>query len=262
MAGPLVPLDSGGGYHPPSLDDFDFPGLLGTDWFTKPMAQLAISVVLIATLWLLAARRLRLVPGKGQFVAEFFYDFIRNGVGREIIGPGYQRWTPFLVGVFCYVLVNNWFGEFVLFMFPTFSNIGFSYGLALLVMGIYLFAGFQSHGIRYLKNALIPSGVPWPLLPLIVPIEFLSVFITRPLTLSIRLFANMLAGHLSVLVFVVGGGFLISYAHNAFFNVAGFLSLVMGLMIMCLELFIGFLQAYILTILSAQYISSSLADAH
>lgn len=261
MGGPLVPLE--GGYRPPGIEDFEFPGLFGTDWITKPMVQLVLSVILISVVWLWAARKLNVVPTKGQFIAEYLYDFIRNGVAREMIGRGYQRWTPFLVAVFFYILVNNWFGEFFLFMFPTFSNIGYSYGVTLLVFVIYVFVGVQKHGLpKYFKNSVLPAGVPVGLWAMIIPIEFISNFVTRPLTLAVRLFANMFAGHLSVLVFVVGGGYLLTYVGNAFYNVVGVLSLVMGMLIMALELFIGFLQAYIFTILSAQYIGSSQADSH
>lgn len=261
LAGLLVPME-GGGFTPPGVGDFDFHGLFGTTWLTKPMLQIIIAFVLVVVLWGIAASRLKMVPNKGQFVAEFFYDFIRNGVARDIIGHGYRSWTPFLVGTFTFVLLNNWFGEFFYFMFPTFSNVGYAYGLAIMVWLIYVVVGFKAHGLKYLKNSLVPSGVPWYLLWLIIPMEFLANFITRPLTLSIRLFANMFAGHLAVLVFIVGGAYLTTYSGNLLYNVSGVLSTVLGIVILCLELFIGFLQAYILTILTAQYIASSLASEH
>lgn len=260
LAGLLVPME--GGYTPPGVEDFEFHGLFGTTWLNKPMLQLIIAFVLVVVFWLFAARRLNVVPTKFQYFTEYVYDFIRNGVARDVIGHGYQKWTPFLLGVFCWVLLNNWFGEFFYFMFPTFSNIGYAYGLALMVWIIYVVVGFKVHGMKYLKMSLIPSGVPWYLLFLIVPVEFLSNFITRPLTLSVRLFANMFAGHLAVLVFVVGGAYLVTYSGNLFYNAAGVASTIAGLLILCLEVFIGFLQAYILTILTAQYIGSSLASEH
>lgn len=246
----------------PGLDDFIFPGLFGTDWITKPMLQAIIAAIIVVVMWLIAARRLKVVPSKGQFVMESIYDFIRNGVGRDILGSGFRPYIGMLVGLFTFVLINNWFGEFFLFMFPTFSNIGYTWGVVAVVYITYVFAGFKAHGPGYLKQALIPSGVPWYLYPIIVPVEFISTFITRPLTLGVRLFANMFAGHLSIMVFVLGGSFLLTYAHNVIYNVAGAISLVFSLVMLALELFIGFLQAYIFTILTAQYISSSISEGH
>jgi len=255
----LVPAE---GYTPPGVDDFRFPGLFGTGWLNKPMLQIFIAAACVLLLWLLGSRNLKVIPGKGQFFMESLYNFIRNGVAREIIGPNFQKYTGILVAMFTFVLINNWFGEFFLFMFPTFSNIGYTWGLVAFVYITYIVAGLATHGFKYFKIALIPEGVPWYLWPLIIPIEFISNFVTRPLTLAVRLFANMFAGHLSIMVFVIGGAFLLTYANNLIFNIAGGVSLVFSLAMLCLELFIGFLQAYIFTILTAQYISSSISDSH
>jgi len=201
-------------------------------------------------------------PTKGQFFFEFLYDFIRNSIARDIIGPGYQAWTPLLVGMFSLIIISNWFGEFFYLMFPTFSNVGYVYGMVALVYLLYIGAGFKAHGPGYLRQSLMPAGVPAYMYPIIIPMEFISTFVTRPLTLSVRLFANMFAGHLVVLVFVTGGAYLLTYVGNVFFTGAGVLSLIMSLVIMGLELFIGFMQAYIFTLLTAQYISSSVGEGH
>ena len=147
-------------------------------------------------------------------------------------------------------------------MLPTVSNVGYAYGLALMTLAIYVAAGFKKHGIGYIKKSLIPEGVPWYLYWLIIPLEFLSNFITRPVTLALRLFANMFAGHLVVLVFVVGGTYLLTYEHNVIYNIAGGVSILFSFAIFGLELFVGALQAYIFTVLTAQYVSSSIADEH
>ena len=257
----LLPAE-GGGYRPPGLEDFRFPGLFGTEWLNKPFLQLVISAVLVLLLWFLGSRNLKLIPGKGQFFMESLYNFIRDGVAREIIGHNFQKYTGLLVAMFTFVLINNWFGEFFLFMFPTFSNIGYTWGVVVFIYITYIGAGLATHGLKYFKISLIPEGVPWYLWPLIVPIEFISNFITRPLTLAVRLFANMFAGHLSIMVFVIGGAFLLTYANNLMFNIAGGVSLIFSMAMLALEIFIGFLQAYIFTILTAQYISSSISDSH
>lgn len=277
LVGALVPLE-GGHYVSPGVQDFryfcaDNPEVtsgnalagctFGVDWLNKPFWQAVIGATLVIVLWLIASRGLKLVPSKGQFFSEYVYNFVRDGIARDILGPEYRRYLPYLLGLFSFLLVNNWFGEFFLFMFPTFSNIGYAWALAILSWLIYIGAGIHKHGFgHYMKMQLIPEGVPGYLLPIIIPLEFLSNFITRPLTLGLRLFANMFAGHLVVLVFVVGGAFLLTYDNNILFNVSGAVSLIFSFAILFLELFIGALQAYIFTVLTAQYIHSSLAEAH
>ena len=131
-----------------------------------------------------------------------------------------------------------------------------------MVCFLYIAIGFKTHGIGYLRKALMPPGIPWYLYILVIPVEFLSTFVTRPLTLGVRLFANMFAGHLAIMVFVLGGSYLLTYADNYLYNAAGVFALIFSFAMLGLELFIGFLQAYIFTILTAQYISSSLSDSH
>ncbi|CEG96363.1 ATP synthase A chain (ATPase protein 6) (F1F0-ATPase subunit a) [Propionibacterium freudenreichii] len=254
----------GGGvssWHAPSQEDFEFSGWFGTTWFNKPMLLAIIGFVGVLAYWLIASRRLKVIPSKAQFFAEYVYDFVRN-IGRDMIGPGYRRFTPYLLTLFSFILVSNWFGETFVFMFPTFSRVSYAYAGAILTFLAYVIFGFAKHGLGYLRVALIPSGVPPWLYPVIIPLEFLSSFITRPLTLSVRLFANMFAGHMSIMVFVGGGAALLGWVHNSFYNVTGVFALLFGVAMLCLELFIGFLQAYIFTILAAQYIGSSVGAAH
>lgn len=259
----LTALVSGATTHwnVPSAEDFVFPGWFGTSWFNKPMLLAVVATIGVLVYWVLASRHLKLVPGRGQFFAEYVYDFVRN-IGRDMIGPGYGRFTPYLLTLFSFVLVSNWFGETFLFMFPTFSRASYAYAAALLTFAVYVLGGLRTHGLSYLKIATVPPGTPAWLFPIIIPLEFLSTFITRPVTLSVRLFANMFAGHMSIMVFVGGGAALLTWAGNAFYNVTGVVALLFGMLMLLLELFIGFLQAYIFTILAAQYIGSSVGQAH
>lgn len=256
----------GGGYTPPGVDDFKWgsmwPGVL-PDWFNKPFAQAVIGALLVIIFWWIGTRKLKVQPGKKQFFFEFAYEFVRNGIARDILHAEYRKFLPYLLALFTLLLFNNWFGEFFLFMYPTFSNVGYAYGLAIVAWFVYVGAGFARWGaLGFLKKSLVPEGVPGYLLPLVMPLEFLATFITRPLTLALRLFANMFAGHLVVMVFVVGGGFLLTYQDNLFYNVSGVVSILFSLIILLLELFIGALQAYIFTVLSAQYVSTSIAEEH
>lgn len=262
----LVPLESGGGYKPPGTDDFEWysvwPGVL-PDWVNKPLLQAIIAAILVIAFWYFGSRKLKVQPSKGQFFFEYVYEFIRNGVARDILHADFRKFLPYLLALFSFLLVNNWFGQFFLFMYPTFSNIGYAYAFAIMSWFVYVGAGIAKFGFgKFMKNSLIPDGVPGYLLPLVIPLEFLATFITRPVTLALRLFANLFAGHLVVLVFIVGGGFLLSYQDNLFFNVAGGASFLFGLIVMLLELFLGALQAYIFTVLTAQYVSTSISEAH
>lgn len=260
----LLPLEEEGGYTPPGVDDFKWGAIFegAPDWVNKPFLQAVIGAVLVILLWWWASRNLKVKPSKGQYVSEYIYEFVRNGIARDILHHDYRRFLPYLLGLFSFILINNWFGEFFYFMYPTFSNVGYAYGLAALSWLVYVGAGFKKFGFGFLKRSLIPEGVPVYLLPLIIPLEFLATFITRPITLALRLFANLFAGHLVVLVFVVGGGFLLTLEDNLFYNFAGGVSILFSFAILFLELFIGALQAYIFTVLTAQYVSTSISEAH
>ena len=262
----LLPMETdGGGYTPPGVEDFlwdsVWPGVL-PDWMNKPFFQAVIGAALVIILWWIASRRLKTQPSKAQFAAEYIYEFVRNGIARDILHHDFRKFLPFLLALFSFILVNNWFGEFFLFMYPTFSNVGYAYGLAILAWCAYVGAGFKKWGFGFLKKSLIPEGVPGYLLPLVMPLEFLATFITRPITLALRLFANMFAGHLTILVFVVGGTYLLTQADGIVLKIGGGFSLLFSFVMLGFELFIGFLQAYIFTILTAQYISSSISESH
>jgi F-type H+-transporting ATPase subunit a len=274
MPGLLIPLDwtavclgehSDNSGFPPGVASFCsralFPGVL-PDWVNNHLAQAVIGAALVIGFWLWVAHNQKVVPGRRQFIGEYLYNVIRNTIARDILGHDYQRFLPYLVALFSFILVNNLFGEFFLFMFPTFSKIGFAWGLAILSWLLYNGAGIAKSGLGgYLKKATLPAGVPVFLWWLIIPLEFLSNFIVRPITLGLRLFANLFAGHLVVLVFVVGGSLLLE-SGQGFYMAAGGVSLIFSFAIFALELFVGVLQAYIFTVLTAQYVSSALAEEH
>jgi F-type H+-transporting ATPase subunit a len=256
----LTPLE---GYEPPGVENFNLPNLFGLPLLDKYALQALVSVAVIMVFWLVMARKTALVPSKGQFLGESAYMFVRNGIARDTIGHDFRRWVPLLIALFSFVLVNNLWGVFPLSLLPTAAHVGWAYGLAGLVWVIYNGIGIRKWGFfGYLRHATIPPGVPKAMWPIVIPLEFLSNIIVRPATLSLRLFANMLAGHLLVLVFVLGGEYLLLESHSVVNKVAGALSLVFSLAIFALELFVQSLQAYIFTMLTAQYISSATAEEH
>ncbi len=264
----LLPLETGGeGYHPPSADDFNvpplFPDVPWLAWFDKYMLMAIVATLLVLIFWVSMARKNKLVPSKGQYLGETAYFFVRNSIARDNIGPDYRRFLAWLIALFSFILVNNLWGIFPLTLLPTTSHSGWAYGLAGMVWIVYNAVGIGKHGFfGYLRRATLPSGVPVFMWWLIIPLEFFSNIIVRPITLALRLFANMFAGHLLVLVFVLGGEYLLLHGGSIVNNVAGGVSLVFSMAIFGLELFVQCLQAFIFTVLTAVYLSSSLAEEH
>ncbi|MGI8457925.1 MAG: F0F1 ATP synthase subunit A [Propionibacteriaceae bacterium] len=257
----LVPLE---GFASPGTQSFEFPDLFpGVPFLDRYMLQAFVSLLLIAGFWLIMSGKGALVPSKGQFVGEAAYSFVRDTIGRDMIGPEFRRYLPLLVAVFSFVLLNNLWGVFPLTLLPTASHVGWAYALAGLVWVIYNGVGIAKHGVvGYLKHTVLPPGVPKSMWVLTIPLEFISNILVRPVTLSLRLFANMLAGHLLVLVFVTGGEYLLLHSEPIVNKVAGVFSLIFSLAIFGLEIFVQILQAYIFTVLTAQYISSAIAEEH
>jgi len=264
----LVPLEPEQLIHglpwPPSVASFESRPLLpgaGVDWLTNDIVQAILGAAIAIAFWLIVSHHQKVVPGKRQFVGEFLYNLIRNTIAREMIGADYRKFLPYLVALFTFILVNNWFGETFVFMFPTFSKVGYAYGLALLSWLLYNGIGIAKYGpLKYLKKTCLPEGVPVAFWIILIPLEFISNIIVRPITLALRLFGNMFAGHLIMMVFVVGGTILLQ--SGVLLALAGGVSVVLSFLLMGLELFIGALQAYIFTVLTAQYVGSALAEEH
>ncbi|MDR7301143.1 F0F1 ATP synthase subunit A [Haloactinomyces albus] len=260
MSTPVLAAE-GGEFQPPGVSSFDYPAIVSG--ITKPMVLLVLSIVIIGVFFWAALRKSSIVPGKLQFAAESTYDFVRNNIGRDMIGGKDLRpYLPLLVTVFTFIVVNNVFGFVPLLQLPTMSNPGVPYGIALVVWLVYNGAGIHRHGaVGYLKHQTWPSGVPGWIRPLVTPLEFVSNILVRPLTLSLRLFANMFAGHLVLLVFIMGGEYLLLHA-GVLGMVAGPLALILSIVLMFFELMIQFLQAYIFTMLTASYIGGAVAEEH
>jgi F-type H+-transporting ATPase subunit a len=262
-------------FTPPGPGDFDLPpvggdfgsfGLFGETWLlgvTKPMLQIVLSAILVFGFFYLAIRKQAMVPGRLQFVGEQAYGFVRNSLGREIIGShDFSKYVPYLFTLFVFILLNNLFATIPFLQFPTFSRSGMVYALAALSWIIYNVAGIRRHGfVGYFKHQCVPAGITGPILVLLVPLEFLSNIVVRPVTLALRLFANMFAGHLLLILFALGGEHLIVELGGAYVGV-GILAWIMFIAVAFLEILIQFLQAYVFVLLNAMYISGALAEEH
>lgn len=262
----FVSLASGESHFvPPGPADFQLPPIFGHSvLFTKPYFLLVIAGIVVVWFFVSSSRNARVVPGRLQFAGEQAYGFVRNSIARDIIGSqDFMRFVPYLVALFFFLLVNNYFALVPFVQFPTLSLIGFVYALGAISWLTYNIVGMRRHGfLGYFKHQSVPPGVKGPVLALIVPLEFMSNILVRPVTLSLRLWANLFAGHLLLLLFAVGGEYLILDSGNAGYVPVGFLSLLMGFAVSLLEILVLALQAYVFTLLTAMYISGALAEEH
>ena len=262
-AGTLAVIKAEGGFTPPGPADFDLPPIFAE--VTKPMVMISLSVLLIFGLFYAMSRRAEVVPGRLQFAGEFVYSGVRNSVARESIGSEhFMKFVPYLFSLFLFVLVNNYFGMIPLVQFPTFSHSGYAYGLALLSWLLYNGVGIWKHGaLGYLKHVAVPAGVGGAMLLLIVPLEILSNIVVRPVTRALRLFANMFAGHLLLILFALGGEYLLFEADVTALNLLGGVgAIVMFFLVSALELLVMFLQAYVFTLLTAMYVAGAVSAEH
>src|SRR3954469_7331209 len=220
-------------------------------YFTN-QALLMVIVAIASSLFLtFAVKPGRLVPTRGQSMAELSYEFVANMI-HSATGEDGLKFFPFVFTLFIFVLCSNFFGM-VPGSFTVTSQIAVTLALACLVVGLVIVVGFMKHGIGFLK--LFVPHAPWYLLILLVPIEVIS-FLTRPISLSVRLFANMLAGHTMLAVFA-GFVILLGGAGGAL-TALSVLPMALIVAIMLLELLVAFLQAYVFAILTCIYLNEAL----
>jgi F-type H+-transporting ATPase subunit a len=254
-------LGSGCGFPAPSLDDFYFTPIfsIGGFHFTKPMLLGLICSAIICVFFYYAFRRPKLVPRGAQNVGELGYLFIRDQIARPMIGKGGDSYVPFLFSLFFFIWVMNLMSIIPIAEFPVMSRIGFPASIVLMVYITYWYQAIKHQGFfGFLKN-IIPTGVPAAVMVILVPVEVLRVLVIQPFTLAIRLFANMFAGHMLLATFIAATWYLTSASIGALFA-AG--SLAMTVVLTAFEMLIQALQAYIFTILTAQYIGESYSAGH
>jgi len=224
--------------------------------FTNSALFMLIIVFLVSALLIGATARRAIVPGRLQSIAEMSYEFVANTV-RSSSGSEGMRFFPFVFTLFMFVLFANLIG-LIPFSFTVTSQLIVTAALALTVFFLVIGYGFYRHGLHFLK-LFVPSGVPGYILPAIVVIEVLS-FLTRPLSHSVRLFANMLAGHITLQVFAA---FIIMLAG---FGVVGWFGAVlpfaMVVVLFALELLVAVLQAYVFAILTCIYLNDAIHPGH
>ena len=215
---------------------------------------MVIAVGLISAFLIMSMRGRSLVPTRLQSVAEVLYEFVANTV-RENVGQEGMKFFPLVFSLFVFVLIANLLGM-VPGSFTVTSHIVITAALALLVIGIVIVYGVATQGTHFLK--LFVPDVPAPLLVLMVPIEVIS-FLSRPLSLSVRLFANMLAGHIALKIFA---GFVGSLLAAGIWGIISPLPLLMAVALTALEVLVAVLQAYVFAVLTCVYLNDAVHGAH
>ena len=218
--------------------------------YTNASLWMTIVLLVIMGLMVLSVRGGALVPSRMQSIAEMAYEFVANMV-RDNAGEEGMQYFPFVLSLFMFILFCNLLGLIPYSFTPT-SHIAVTLAMALVVFIGVTIIGFVRHGAHFL-GFFVPKGVPVFLLPLLVPIEIFS-YIFRPISLSVRLFANMLAGHTTLVIFA---GFVVSLG-----VLGGWLPLTFIGALYCLEVLIAFLQAYVFTILTCLYLNDALHMHH
>jgi F-type H+-transporting ATPase subunit a len=224
--------------------------------FTNSALMMVIAVGVIVLGLLAATSRRALVPGRVQSVAEILHDFVANTL-KDATGSEGMKFFPLVFSLFMFVLTCNLLGM-IPGSFTVTSHIIITFALALLVIGTVILYGLFKHGMHFF-GLFVPSGVPIMLLPFIVVIEIIS-FLSRPISLSLRLFANMLAGHIALKVF---GGFVVALGTaGAGLAILAPLPLVMAVALTALEFLVAGLQAYVFTVLTCIYLNDALHPGH
>ena len=243
----------------PPIDHLTRWGDIGPGGLNKVGLIYIFAMVATLTLFLVGGSKKQMVPRGIQNIAESSVDFVRNQIIMPTMGADGMGYLPFLATMFFFILFSNLTEIIPFIQFPANARIAMPMTLALLVWVIFNVVGFAKHGLHYLTGILFPPGVPKVLYVLVTPIEFVSVFFVRPLSLSVRLFANMLAGHLILVTFAVLCAALWTLKVNLIILPFTF-TLLVGMT--GFEVLVGFLQAFIFTILTAVYIGSSMHPEH
>ncbi len=241
----------------PCLVEFS---LFGVDFcVNRVVTYMFLAAGVVIVLFVMAASRSGFVPRGVRNLVEVVVQFIREQVVLQTMGPEGLRWAPLLTAMFTFILVGNLFGVVPGINFPVNSRMAIPAALAGMVWVIFNVVGLRAQGLRYFKSVLFPPGVPWPFYVLLTPIEFASTFVLRPFTLSVRLLANMMAGHLLLTVFFLGAAYLVARPMTIPFGVFAF---AFSVVFVAFEILVAVLQAYIFTILTAVYIAGAMHPEH
>ncbi len=228
------------------------------------IALIVVAAAIIGSLvfYLAGSKDHRTAPKGVRNFAESVVEFIENGIIMQTMGRDGLGWTPFLLSLFTFIYLCNVPGVIPFLQMPATARMALPLFLSLLVWIVFIGTGFKHQGLGYLKNSLFPPGVPKALYVLVTPIELISTFFVRPFSLTVRLFANMLAGHMLLVTFALLSEALFQAKGNPALIPMGVLPLLMLVMLTAFEVLVAFLQAYIFTILASVYIGGAAHPEH
>ncbi|WP_314422206.1 F0F1 ATP synthase subunit A [uncultured Microbacterium sp.] len=258
-------LASDGEFHGPSIDEF-FPEILFDAFGVIPVHRIHLvqflAVVVVVLLLVLGTRRMKVVPGRFQSVVEMGLDFVRTNIAHDLLGrKDGNRFLPILTTIFFMVLFMNITGIIPFLNIAGTSIAAVPLTLALVSYVTFIYAGIKKSPAGFFKNALFPSGVPWPVYIIVTPIEFLSTFIIRPVTLMLRLLMNMVVGHMLLVLCFAATQFFFFTAGGGW-AALGVGTLAFGGAFTLFEILVAVLQAYVFTVLTAVYIQLAVAEEH
>ena len=225
------------------------------------LVRLLAVVALVLIFWL-GTRKMRTVPGRFQGTVELALNLVRVNIAEDLLGEkDGKRFLPLLTTIFFMVWFMNVTGIIPGLNIAGTSIIGMPLVLAIAAYVAFVYAGLRKHPVAFLKNSLLPPGVPWPLYIIVTPIEFVSTFILRPVTLTLRLLMNMVVGHFLLVLFFSSTHFFILYSDSwmAFFGIG---TIAFSIAFTFFELLVATLQAYVFTLLTAVYLQLALAEEH
>jgi F-type H+-transporting ATPase subunit a len=249
------------GFPAPGQQSFDYPPIfsIGSVHFTKPMLLVVIcAAVVIAFFWAAFAKP-KLIPRGVQNLGELAILLVRDQILRPMMGKKGDSYLPFLVSLFFFIWLMNMMEIIPIAQFPVTSRIAFPLLLTLMVYITYNVIGIKTFGVIGYFKSMIPPGAPALILIILAPVEVLQYLLVRPFTLAIRLFANMFAGHILLAVFTLATWYMFSVGIGLLYGATSFLLVIV---LTAFEMFIQALQAFIFTILTAQYIGGSLEAQH
>ena len=256
---------SDGEFHGPSIDEF-FPEILFNAFGVIPVHRIhlvqLLAVVVVVLLLVLGTRRMKIVPGRFQSVVEMGLDFVRTNIAHDLLGrKDGTRFLPILTTIFFMVLFMNITGIIPFLNIAGTSIAAVPLTLALVSYFTFIYAGIKKSPLGFFKNALFPAGVPWPVYIIVTPIEFLSTFIIRPVTLMLRLLMNMVVGHMLLVLCFAATQFFFFTAGGGW-AALGVGTLAFGGAFTLFEILVAVLQAYVFTVLTAVYIQLAVAEEH
>jgi F-type H+-transporting ATPase subunit a len=262
----LVPFATEDGeFKGPSISEF-FPGpLLFEDTpfeINRIMLVRFVAVIALLLVFWLGTRRMRVVPGRFQSLVEMGLDLVRVNIADDLLGKkDGKRFLPILTTMFFMVLFMNITGVIPGLNIAGTSVIGVPLVLAIVSYVTFIYAGIKKSPGNFFKNSLFPSGVPWPVYIIVTPIELISTFIIRPVTLTLRLMMNMIVGHLLLVLFFSATQFFV-VTLGGWWTLMGAGTLAFGLVFTLFEVLVAVLQAYVFTLLTAVYIQLAVAEEH